>query len=262
VTPVSDITALDRGLGAELAEDLAATAFTLAKRFAAGATMWSIAPSWEPHALHIAVEFVHPVIMGKRALPAVALTGPDLVDLVRVSVRPGDIVVAVAGADDAQVRSVMRRSPAWGATTIWIGSGDRPKAGVADHVLWLDDPDPRVPATGGFVLFYHLLWELTHVCFEHSGLLKPDPECDDTVCVTCSDEGRLGEVVTASADGQATVRTARGVENVVTTLIDPVAADELVLVHAGTAISRVGDEDAGSDRFKPALTSDASEQSG
>jgi len=47
-------TAIDRGLGAELAADLAATAFTLAKRFSAGATMWSIAPSWEPHALHIA----------------------------------------------------------------------------------------------------------------------------------------------------------------------------------------------------------------
>jgi hypothetical protein len=57
------ITAIDRGLDAELASDLAtdlaATAFTLAKRFAAGATMWSIAPAWEPHALHIAVEFVH-----------------------------------------------------------------------------------------------------------------------------------------------------------------------------------------------------------
>jgi hypothetical protein len=232
--------AIDRGLSAELATDLATTAFTLAKRFAAGATMWSIAPSWEPHALHIAVEFVHPVIVGKRALPAVALTGPDLVDQVRVSVRPGDIVVAVSGADDTQVRSVMRRSPAWGATTIWIGSGDRPKAGLADHVLWLDDPDPRVPATGGFVLFYHLLWELTHVCFEHPGLLKP--ECTETVCVTCSDEGRLGEVVTASTDELATVRTARGVEDVVTTLIDPVAAGELVLVHAGTAISRLNEE--------------------
>src|ERR1700741_4629299 len=136
MTHVSD-TVLDRGLGAELAEDLAATAFTLAKRFAEGATMWSIAPSWEPHALHIAVEFVHPVIMGKRALPAVALTGPELVDLVRVSVRPGDIVVAVSGADDAEVRSVMRRSPAWGATTIWIGSGERPPAGTADHMLLL-----------------------------------------------------------------------------------------------------------------------------
>lgn len=234
-------TAIDRGLSAELAEDLAATALTLAKRFAAGATMWSIAPSWEPHALHIAVEFVHPVIMGKRALPAVALTGSDLVDLVRVSVRPGDIVVAISGADNADVRSVMRRAPAWGATTIWIGSGEVAPAAMADHVLWLDDPDPRVPATGGFVLFYHLLWELTHVCFEHAGLLKPKP--DNEVCVTCSDEGRLGEVVSASAGGQARVRTARGVEDVVTTLVDPVAPGELVLVHAGTAISRMDEED-------------------
>ena len=233
-------TAIDRGLGAELAADLAAAAFTLAKRFAAGATMWSIAPSWEPHALHIAVEFVHPVIMGKRALPAVALTGPNLIDLARVSVRPGDIVIGVGGADDAQVFSVMRRSPAWGATTIWIGSGKRPAAGAADHVLWLDDPDPRVPATGGFVLFYHLLWELTHVCFEHSGLLKP--ECAEEVCVTCSDEGRMGEVVSPSADGMAAVRTARGVETVATALIDPVVAGELVLVHAGTAISRIEEQ--------------------
>ena len=241
---MTNTAAVDSGLGAELAQDLAAdlasAALTLAKRFAAGATMWSIAPAWEPHALHIAVEFVHPVIVGKRALPAVALTGPDLVDLVRVSVQPGDIVVAVAGADQPDVRSVLRRSPAWGATTIWIGSGSRPDAGAADHVLWLDDPDPQVPATGGFVLFYHLLWELTHVCFEHPGLLKPP--CTEDVCVTCSDEGRLGEVVTTGIDETATVRTARGIENVVTTLVESIAPGELVLVHAGMAISRLEDE--------------------
>jgi hypothetical protein len=231
-------TEIDRGLGADLAADLAATALSLARRFSAGATMWSIAPSWQPHAQHIAVEFVHPVIVGKRALPAVALTGPELVDVVRVSVRPGDIVIAVADADDPEVRSVMRRSPAWGATTIWIGSGERPQAGAADHVLWLDDPDPTAPATGAFVLLYHLLWELTHVCFEHPGLLKPT-ECTEEVCITCSDEGRLGEVLGASAQGSAQVRTPEGVETVATTLVDPVAAGELVLVHAGMAISRV-----------------------
>jgi hypothetical protein len=231
-------TAIDRGLDAELAADLAATSFTMAKRFAAGATMWSIAPGWEPHALHIAVEFIHPVIVGKRALPAVAITGPDVVDVVRVSVRPGDIVVAVSGVEEPEVRSVMRRSRAWGVTTVWIGSGERPNAGMADHVLWLDDPDPRAPATGGFVVFYHLLWELTHVCFEHPGLLKQAAEGTDDACVTCSDEGRLGEVLTTSADGMATVRTAKGVETVATTLVEPVAAGELVLVHAGTAISR------------------------
>lgn len=237
--------AVDRGLGAALAaglaDDLAAAALSLARHFAAGATMWSIAPSWEPHALHIAVEFVHPVIMGKRALPAVALTGPDLVDLARVSLRPGDIVIGVGGADDPQLGSVMRRSPAWGAASVWIGSGDRPDAGAADHVLWIDDPDPRVPATGGFVLLYHLLWELTHVCFEHSGLLKP--ERAENVCVTCSDEGRLGEVVRPGVDGPASVRTARGIETVLTTLVGPVNAGDLVLVHAGTAIGRVSDEE-------------------
>jgi hypothetical protein len=236
-------TAIDQGLGADLAADLAATALALARRFFAGATMWSLAPSWQPHAQHIAVEFVHPVIVGKRALPAVALTGPDLVDVVRVSVRPGDIVIGVAGADDRDVGSVMRRSPAWGVTTIWIGSGARPDAGAADHVLWLDDPDPRVPATGRFVLLYHLLWELTHVCFEHPGLLKPAAECSDEVCVTCSDEGRLGEVLAASAQGSARVRTAQGVEDVATTLVDPVAAGDLVLVHAGMAIGRADEVD-------------------
>ncbi|SBS77850.1 Hydrogenase expression/formation protein (HUPF/HYPC) [uncultured Mycobacterium sp.] len=231
-------TEIDRGLGAELAADLAATALALARRFSAGATMWSLAPAWQPHAQHIAVEFVHPVIVGKRALPAVALTGPELVDVVRVSVRPGDIVIAVADANDREVRSVMRRSPAWGAMTIWIGSGERPMAGAADHVLWLDDPDPSAPATGSFVLLYHLLWELTHVCFEHPGLLKPS-ECTEEVCITCSDEGRLGELLAASAQGSAQVRTATGVETVSTMLVDPVTAGELVLVHAGMAISKV-----------------------
>jgi len=43
----------------------------------------------------------------------------------------------------------------------------------------------------------------------------------------------------------ASVRTANGVETVATTLVDPVVVGELVLVHAGMAISRVVDEDAG-----------------
>ena len=138
------------------------------------------------------------MIVGKRALPAVALTGPDLVATARVSVRPGDIVVAVAGAadprsplDDAPGPGVGRHRPSGSAAA----SG--PPAGAADHVLWLDDPDPLVPATGRFVLLYHLLWELTHVCFEHPGLLTEPAECTDEVCITCSDEGRLGEVVGA-----------------------------------------------------------------
>jgi hypothetical protein len=230
-------TAIDRGLAEDLSADLAAASLVLARRFAAGATLWCLAPAWEPHAQHVAVEFVHPVIVGKKALPAVALTGPDLVATTRVSVRPGDVVLAGAAAAEPAVRDVMRRAPAWGATTLWIGSGERPPAGAADHVLWLDDADPRLPATGGFVLLYHLLWELTHVCFEHPGLLTPEPVCADDVCVTCSDEGRLAEIV-----GPGRARTAAGVEDVSTVLVDPVAAGDLVLVHAGMAITRLAED--------------------
>ena len=156
--------------------------------------------------------------------------------------QPGDLLLAVASADEPAVVDAMRRAPAWGASTLWIGSGPRPPAGAANHILWMDSDDPMVPATGRFVLMYHLLWELTHVCFEHPGLLKPrDDECTEDVCVTCSDEGRLGEVVLAPADatGQALVRTADGEEFVDITLLGDVAPNDLVLVHAGAAITRL-----------------------
>jgi hypothetical protein len=152
---------LDRGL----AEDLAAAALAMARRFARGATLWCVAPEWEPHAHHMAVEFVHPVIVGKRALPACALTGSELVRRAQVAVRAGDILVAVASARGAEtsdevVADLMRRAPGWGVASAWIGAGPRPAPGAADHLLWIDDQDPMAPAAGGFVLLYHLLWEL------------------------------------------------------------------------------------------------------
>jgi hypothetical protein len=230
---------LDHGL----AEDLAAASLALARRFSAGATMWCIAPQWEPHAHHMAVEFVHPVIVGKRALPAFALTAPAVVAQARVSVRAGDIVIAVAAAGDPAVQDLMQRTSAWGALSVWIGSGARPDGGAADHVLWIDDPDPLAPATGRFVLMYHLLWELTHVCFEHPGLLTAPPaDCVEEVCVTCSDEGRPAEVIMAGSGPFDTtlVRTATGDEQIDTTLVGTVAPGDLLLVHAGSALTKVG----------------------
>lgn len=51
----------------ELGDDLASAALHLARRFAAGATMWSLAPCWAPHpgfdALFLAPDAarIHPV---------------------------------------------------------------------------------------------------------------------------------------------------------------------------------------------------------
>ncbi|HYZ69677.1 MAG TPA: hydrogenase assembly protein HupF [Mycobacterium sp.] len=225
-----------------LSADLAAAALDLARRFHDGATLWVISPQWEPHAHHVAVEFVHPVIVGKRALPSVALVEPDPVAQARVASSPGDLLLAVASADQPAVVDAMRRAPAWGVLTLWIGSGARPPAGAANHVLWVDSDDPMVPATGRFVLMYHLLWELTHVCFEHPGLLKLSVEGES--CVTCGDEGRLGEIVLEpdGVTGQALVRTAEGEEWVDTSMLDPgipVRPNDLVLLHAGAAITRL-----------------------
>jgi len=247
------MTAVDRALApadvvgavelGSLADDLATASLALARRFAAGATMWCCAPEWPPHAHHVAVEFVHPVIMGKRALPAVMVDDTDLVGALRPAVRSGDILLAVASKDEPSVVDAMRRARAWGVETVWIGSGPRPVPGAADHVLWISDDDPLVPHTGRFVLVYHLLWELTHVCFEHPGLLRPadDDVCTDDVCITCSDEGRLGEVLSMGPGSEATVRTARGTEEVDVTLVGTRQPGDLVLIHAGSAISLLDD---------------------
>ncbi|MGH9267071.1 MAG: HypC/HybG/HupF family hydrogenase formation chaperone [Acidimicrobiales bacterium] len=220
-----------------LSDDLARASLSLARRFAAGGTMWCTSPQWPAHAHHVAVEFVHPVIVGKRALPGVAVGPDDVVGGLRVNARPGDMLVAVAGAGDAAVADAMRRAPAWGVETVWIGSGERPPSGAADHVLWMPAADP-LAADEQFVRAYHLLWELTHVCFEHPGLVRAEVVCEGDACITCSDEGRLAEVVSVDGD-EALVRTSGGTECVDTSLIDLPGPGDLVLVHAGSAITRL-----------------------
>ncbi len=179
---------------------------------------------------------MHPVIVGKRALPAEAVEGADVTAVLRSLAVPGDVLAAVAPASDGHVASLLRRASAWGVTTMWVGAGRRPTTGAADHVLWLDAPEAAW--SGDLVLAYHVLWELTHVCFEHPGLLREEV-CTDEVCITCSDQARFGEVISLEDAGLATVRTASGAESVETTLVGPVQAGDLLLLHAGTAIGRV-----------------------
>jgi hydrogenase maturation factor len=128
--------------------------------------------------------------------------------------------------------------------TIWMGAGAIPAERAADHVVWVDDSDHLdSPALhdGRLVLLYHVLWELTHVCFEHPGLLRTDDEanCGDDVCITCSDEGRIGEVIAAEGSSRARVRTAKGIETIDTTIVTAVVPGDLVLIHAGAAISEI-----------------------
>jgi hypothetical protein len=223
---------------------LAAAALAVARRVSDGATLWCWSPASPAHAQHVAVEFVHPVIVGKRAMPAVALGGPSPVDALRPMARPGDVLVVLGAVADG-VTDAVRRARAWGLTTVWFGTGPPSTSVDTDHLIWWDDGGRNGGAhpshDGRWVLGYHLLWELVHVCFEHPGLLRPSPAGAE-VCITCSDEGRLGEVAEVDAEA-ARVRTADGLESVDTGLVGPVQVHDLVLVHAGVAITVLDDEE-------------------
>jgi len=208
----------------------------MARRFAAGATLWCAAPEWPWHARHVAVEFVHPVVVGKRALAAVALSDQDVLGELRAVSRAGDILLCVGTADAQALPDLTRLARVWGLSTVWLGAGGRPAFGAADHVLWRAESVDEAAFGGGFVLSYHLLWELTHVCFEHPGMLLPEA-CDDDHCITCADEGRPAEVLAVSGSGTARVRSAAGIESVDVSLVEDPRPGDVLLVHAGTAIS-------------------------
>ena len=221
-------------------DDLASAALSLARCFGAGATMWCVARQWPAHGRHVAVEFVHPVIVGTRALPAVSVEGLDTVRTVRLLARPGDVLLVIGSADDADTAELLRRAEAWGLTRILLGAGPRPEGGHADHVVWLEGEDPGLAShSGDMVLLYHLLWELTHVVFEHPGLLAQAPQCTDEVCITCSDEGRVAEVRSLRPDGLVEVVVKGASEIIDTSLVGPVAPGDLLLVHAGVALTSV-----------------------
>ena len=74
---------------------------------------------------HVAVEFVHPVIMGKRALPAVAVDDADPVACLRAQVRRRRRPARGGPASRPRSRPCCERAPAWGLTTVWIGAGSR-----------------------------------------------------------------------------------------------------------------------------------------
>jgi D-sedoheptulose 7-phosphate isomerase len=121
-------------------ESIARLCHACAQRFEAGGRLLATGatPAARSDARHVAVEFVHPVIVGKRALPALALE-PGQLDALA---EPGDILFA------------------FGDGCLTVTAGDRE---------WRFAPDAS-PFVAQELLetSYHLVWELVHVFFEHS----------------------------------------------------------------------------------------------
>ena len=165
----------------------------VAERCARGGRLLACAgsPAGASDARHLAVEFVHPVIVGKRALPAIALTtdvatltgiaeaeGIDQVfaHQLRYLSDPADIALGIsADGDNGSVLAGLATAHALGLLTIALTGGDGGRiaaAHTADHLLTVASDDPCVVKEMQ-VTTYHILWELVHVLFEQPGVLGP-----------------------------------------------------------------------------------------
>jgi D-sedoheptulose 7-phosphate isomerase len=152
------------------AERLARLCHLMAERFARGGRLVAFgrSPAARSDARHVAVEFVHPVIVGKRALPAIGLAGEggELAHQLELLAGEDDIAMAFgAEHDDGEAARAVALARARGCLSVGFGGSG---------AEWEIEP----PSRDAFVrqelveTLYHVLWELVHVFFEHRGLLR------------------------------------------------------------------------------------------
>jgi D-sedoheptulose 7-phosphate isomerase len=140
---------------------LAEACHEMSRRFLAGGRLLAFGNgSAATDAQHVSVEFVHPVIVGKRALPALDL-GPDFERRLLVVLRPEDMVMGFAfPKTDESVERMVRAARERGALTFSL-PGE-----VGEYSFAPPDGDPLV-VQEVFEVLYHVLWETVHVYFEH-----------------------------------------------------------------------------------------------
>jgi D-sedoheptulose 7-phosphate isomerase len=114
-------------------------------------------------AQHVSVEFVHPIIVGKRALPAL-----DLSLLFRpwldAIVRPEDMVMGFGPPEgDPEIDEALRSARARGAMTFALPGPE------GSYAMRPPSRDPFIHQELVEIL-YHTLWETVHVFFEHREL--------------------------------------------------------------------------------------------
>jgi D-sedoheptulose 7-phosphate isomerase len=211
---------------------LARVCHEMAKRFASGGTLIAFGSgAAATDAAHAAVEFMHPVIVGKRALPALAPSNDPTGASITASVgRPDDIALGIEhGPADPAVDRFLHSAGRAGLLTIALTG---PRDGTnAEHVFAVPSDDPQVVQEVQETS-YHVLWELVHVFFEHPGLLEVS-------CMTCGDVAVETRVV-GLAGATATVERDGRREDVAADLVEGVQVGDRVLCHAGVVLERLG----------------------
>jgi D-sedoheptulose 7-phosphate isomerase len=147
---------------------LARASREVADRFARGGRLYAFGRGpYATDAAHVSVEFVHPVIVGKRALPAFdASAAPEA--FVEALVEADDMAIAF-GPPEGDLRAIaaLRTARRKGAFTLaWPGI-------EADYSVTSPTADPHVHQEALEVLG-HTLYESVHVFLEHRSDLSDD----------------------------------------------------------------------------------------
>jgi D-sedoheptulose 7-phosphate isomerase len=151
---------ISRALFDREADRLARAAEEMAGRFLRGGRLLAFgAGAAATDAQHVSVEFVHPVIVGKRALPALDLSSA-FESAVPALTRDADIAMGFGGGDAAPaVQGALERAAARGAYTCALPGSP------ADFALESPSADPFI-AQEMIEIVYHTLWETVHVFLE------------------------------------------------------------------------------------------------
>lgn len=178
---------------ADAAPAMARACWAMARRFHRGGRLIVFGTGLAASdAQHVAVEFIHPVIVGKRALPALCLVNDvgshtdavrregegALAALLRAVARPEDIAFAVSpDGEEPDVAAALAEARSLGLLTVAVAGGDGGRlaglgAGLGvDHLFVVPHRHPHLVQEVQETL-YHILYELVHVFFEHRALLE------------------------------------------------------------------------------------------
>ena len=213
-------------------ERLARACHDMARAFARGGTLVPFGVgAAATDAAHVAVEFMHPVIVGKRALPALAPTNdPTGQSTPTRLLHPDDIALGLAhGPTPRALHDFLSVARGRGVLTIALTATGA--EAEADYALAVPSDDPEIVQEVQETT-YHVLWELVHVFFEHPGLLQDS-------CITCGDVAVEARVV-ALHNGSALIEKDGAREEVAVELLEEVEVGDRVLCHAGVALERLG----------------------
>jgi len=191
---VDDSLATKRAFFEANGERLVAAARALADVYRGGGRLFTMGNGGSAcDAAHVSVEFMHPITVGRPALPAHQLgaelpmataVGNDVgfdaifVRQLEALARPGDALLGLStSGSSSNLLAAFRKAKGMGIVTIGLAGGDGGQMArspeLLDHCLTVETASVhRVQES--HLLAYHVLWDLVHTLLADARVAAPD----------------------------------------------------------------------------------------